>query len=146
MKEKEQFLLTVGEKGFGKRSSTYEYRITNRGGQGITTMDISVKTGQVVDSFPVEEDDDLMLVTDGGQLIRCPVNQIRIAGRRTRGVTLFRVANDEKVVSVTRIAKTEEDEEVDEVDLEENHHEGEPHLTHDPIMPEADSSEEPQDG
>lgn len=142
MKQKEQFILTVGEKGFGKRSSAYEYRITNRGGQGITTMDISPKTGQVVDSFPVDEDDDLMLVTDGGQLIRCPVNQIRIAGRRTRGVTLFRVASDEKVVSVTRIAKTEEDE----VLLEDLHSEDEElHHSHEPLVSLDDNPEEPQD-
>ena len=114
MKVLEQFILSVSENGFGKRTSSYEYRSTNRGGQGITTMDVTAKTGQVVDSFPVEQTDDVMLVTDGGQLIRCPVKQIRVAGRRTQGVTLFKVAKGEKVVSVTRILDDgEEGEEVD---------------------------------
>lgn len=107
----EEFILTVSEKGFGKRSSAYEYRITNRGGQGITTMDVTSKTGKVVDSFPVLDDDDVMLVTNTGKLIRCPVHDIRIAGRRTQGVTLFRVAPEESVVSVARIAEDGEGEE-----------------------------------
>jgi len=99
----EEFILTVSEKGFGKRSSAYEFRCSNRGGQGITTMDVTSKTGKVLDSFPVLDEDDVMLVTNMGKLIRCPVHDIRIAGRRTQGVTLFRVANDETVVSVARI-------------------------------------------
>ena len=113
MKDLEQFLLSVSENGFGKRSSTFEYRNTNRGGQGITTMDVTAKTGLVVDSFPVEQGDDVMLVTDGGKLIRSPVAQIRIAGRRTQGVTLFKVGNGEKVVSVTRVAHEDEEEIID---------------------------------
>jgi DNA gyrase subunit A len=107
----EEFILTVSEKGFGKRSSAYEYRITNRGGQGITTMDVTSKTGKVVDSFPIKHDDDVMLVTNTGKLIRCPVHDIRIAGRRTQGVTLFRVAPEETVVSVARIAEDGGEEE-----------------------------------
>lgn len=99
----EEFILTASENGFGKRSSAYEYRCTNRGGQGITTMDVTSKTGQVIDSFPVMDEDDIMLVTNTGKLIRCPVHDIRIAGRRTQGVTLFRVADGEAVVSVARI-------------------------------------------
>ncbi|MBY0500399.1 MAG: DNA gyrase subunit A [Alphaproteobacteria bacterium] len=99
----EEFILTVSENGFGKRSSAYEYRCTNRGGQGITTMDVTSKTGKVVDSFPVKDEDDVMLVTNTGKLIRCPVHDIRIAGRRTQGVTLFRVDKEEAVVSVARI-------------------------------------------
>jgi DNA gyrase subunit A len=99
----EEFILTVSENGFGKRSSAYEYRCTNRGGQGITTMDVTAKTGKVVDSFPVKDEDDIMLVTNTGKLIRCPVHDIRIAGRRTQGVTLFRVDKEEAVVSVARI-------------------------------------------
>lgn len=99
----EEFILTASENGFGKRSSAYEYRCTNRGGQGITTMDVTAKTGKVVASFPVMDEDDLMLVTNSGKLIRCPVHDIRIAGRRTQGVTLFRMDKEEVVVSVARI-------------------------------------------
>ncbi len=99
----EQFILTVTENGFGKRTSAYEYRITNRGGQGIANIETSDRNGSVVGSFPVNPADQIMLVTDGGQLIRCPVDDIRIAGRRTQGVTLFTVAEDERVVSVARL-------------------------------------------
>ncbi len=106
----EEFILTVSENGFGKRSSAYEYRCTNRGGQGITTMDVTAKTGKVVDSFPVLDEDDVMLVTNTGKLIRCPVHDIRIAGRRTQGVTLFRMDKEEYVVSVARIQEDENGE------------------------------------
>lgn len=112
----EEFILTVSEKGFGKRTSAYEYRSTNRGGQGITTMDVTAKTGKVVDSFPVKDEDDVMLVTDTGKLIRCPVHDIRIAGRRTQGVTLFRVAEDETVVSVACLEESGEEESEESVD------------------------------
>jgi DNA gyrase subunit A len=105
----EQFLLTVTERGFGKRSSAYEYRKTGRGGQGIAGMDITQKNGPVVGAFPVSESDQIMLVTDGGQLIRIPVAGIRIAGRKTQGVTLFKVETDERVVSVTRLDDTGEE-------------------------------------
>ena len=118
MSAAEQFILTVSERGYGKRSSSYEYRITNRGGKGIVAMaiwegkkgaeTIKDKIGQLVASFPVEEADQLMLVTDGGQLIRCPVNGIRIAGRSTQGVIVFNTADDEKVVSVERIGEEDE--------------------------------------
>lgn len=113
----EEFILTVSENGFGKRSSAYEYRCTNRGGQGITTMDVTSKTGKIVDSFPVQDEDDIMLVTNTGKLIRCPVHDVRIAGRRTQGVTLFRVDKGEAVVSVARIQEGEE-EEIDGEDRE----------------------------
>jgi DNA gyrase subunit A len=109
--ENEQFILTVSERGFGKRTSAYEFRLSNRGGQGITTMDITAKTGKVVDSFPVKDEDDVMLVTNTGKLIRCPVHDIRIASRRTQGVTLFRMAEGEFVVSVARLEETENGEE-----------------------------------
>lgn len=109
MENAEEFILTVSEKGFGKRSSAYEYRCTNRGGQGITTMDVTPKTGPVVDSFPVRTEDDVMLVTNTGKLIRSPVDDIRIAGRRTQGVTLFRVAEGETVVSVACLREEEEE-------------------------------------
>ncbi len=101
----EQFVLTLSENGFGKRTSSYEYRTTGRGGKGITAMSVTGKTGQLAASFPVEESDQIMLVTDGGQLIRCPVNGIRIAGRSTQGVIVFDTAEGEKVVSVERIGE-----------------------------------------
>ncbi len=106
----EQFILSVTEYGFGKRTSAYEYRITRRGGQGIANIETSERNGDVVASFPVADGDHIMLVTDGGQLIRCPVNDIRIAGRKTQGVTLFRVAEGERVVSVARLAEDGNDE------------------------------------
>ena len=112
----EDMLLTMTENGFGKRSSSYEYRLSGRGGMGIANMDITDKTGLVVGSFPIEETDQLMLVTNGGQLIRSHVNEIRIAGRKTQGVTIFRVGKGEKVVSADRIR---EDEDADDADVVE---------------------------
>ena len=106
----EQFVLTISENGFGKRSSSYEYRTTGRGGKGITAMAITAKNGALVASFPVEESDQIMLVTDGGQLIRCPVNGIRIAGRSTQGVIVFNTSADERVVSVERISEEDDAE------------------------------------
>lgn len=114
LESREQFILSVTDKGFGKRSSSYEYRVTNRGGQGIANMELTSKNGKVISSFHVEPTDQVMLVTDGGQLIRCPVQDVRIAGRKTQGVTLFRVADGEKVISVSRIGETGEDEETTE--------------------------------
>jgi len=99
----EEFLLTVSERGFGKRTSAYEYRITNRGGQGIWSMEMSERNGLIVASFPVKEGQEIMLVTNGGQIIRMPVKDIRIAGRKTQGVTVFRVDETEKVVSVAAL-------------------------------------------
>ncbi len=101
----EQFVLSVSERGFGKRSSAYEYRTTGRGGQGIQNMEVNERNGKVVATFPVGRQEDIMLVSDGGQVIRTPVEEIRIAGRRTQGVTLFRVAPGERVVSVARIGE-----------------------------------------
>jgi DNA gyrase subunit A len=109
MSAAEQFVLTISEKGFGKRTSSYEYRTTGRGGKGIVAMAITEKNGRLVASFPVEESDQIMLVTDGGQLIRCPVDGIRIAGRATQGVIVFSTAEGERVASVERL--TEEGEE-----------------------------------
>jgi DNA gyrase subunit A len=100
----EQFVLTISEKGFGKRTSSYEYRTTGRGGKGIVAMAITEKNGRLVASFPVEESDQIMLVTDGGQLIRCPVDGIRIAGRSTQGVIVFSTAEGERVASVERLS------------------------------------------
>ncbi|MFQ5956056.1 MAG: DNA gyrase C-terminal beta-propeller domain-containing protein, partial [Kiloniellales bacterium] len=106
LEAKEEFILSVAEDGMGKRSSAYDYRTTRRGGKGIDNMDLSrtdTRRPTVVAAFPVEASDQIMLMTDGGQLIRCPVDDIRIAGRKTQGVTLFKVAEDERVVSVTRL-------------------------------------------
>ncbi len=99
----EEFILSVTARGFGKRTSAYEYRITNRGGQGIANIETSERNGPVVASFPVRHEDQIMLVTNRGQLIRTPVDDIRIAGRATQGVTLFRVEEGESVMSVTRL-------------------------------------------
>ncbi len=115
LKAREQFVLTVSEKGFGKRSSSYDFRISGRGGKGIRATDTS-KTGEIgelVAAFPVEDGDQIMLVSDGGQLIRVPVGGIRIASRATKGVTIFSTAKDEKVVSVERISEPEDDGEED---------------------------------
>ncbi|HYC95360.1 MAG TPA: DNA gyrase subunit A, partial [Sphingomicrobium sp.] len=108
--DKEQFLLTVTENGYGKRSSTYEYRRTNRGGQGIINIVTSERNGGVVASYPVKPGEQLMLVTDQGKMIRTTVGDIRIAGRNTQGVTIFNVAEGEKVVSVAKIDESEEEE------------------------------------
>jgi DNA gyrase subunit A len=115
MSASEQFVLTISEKGYGKRSSSYEYRITNRGGKGIVAMSIldgkkgakkiRGKTGRLVASFPVEEADQIMMVTDAGKLIRTPVAGIRIAGRSTQGVIVLNTADDERVVSVERLSE-----------------------------------------
>ena len=102
--EQEQFVLTVTAKGFGKRTSAYEYRVAGRGGQGIANIDLANVAGNsVISSFPVEANTELVMMTDGGQLIRTGVSDVRIAGRSTRGVTLFRVAEDEHVVTVTAL-------------------------------------------
>ncbi len=112
----EQFVLTVTENGFGKRTSAYEYRQTNRGGQGIIAITTSERNGNVVASFPIDEADQIMLVTDQGQMIRCPVNDVRVAGRNTQGVTLFKTAPDESVVSVERVGESSENEDEEEAE------------------------------
>jgi DNA gyrase subunit A len=109
MSAAEQFILTLTEHGYGKRTSSYEYRITGRGGKGIVAMAISKKNGKIVGSFPVEDTDQIMLVTDKGKLIRCPVDGIRIAGRSTQGVIVFDTAEGERVVSVERISEEAEE-------------------------------------
>lgn len=115
MKEREEFILTVTSTGYGKRTSSYEYRVTGRGGQGIANMEMSARNKEVVCSFPIEDNQQLMMVTDGGKLIRMPVEDIRIAGRKTQGVILFRTADDERVVSVTRLTADDgDDEELEE--------------------------------
>ena len=104
----EQFVLTISENGYGKRSSSFEYRTTGRGGKGIVAMSVNDRNGKLVASFPVEDSDQIMLVTDKGQLIRCPVEGIRIAGRSTQGVIVFDTAEDEHVVSVEHIGEDAE--------------------------------------
>jgi len=109
--EAEEFILTVTANGYGKRTSAYEYRRTGRGGQGITNIETSERNGPVVASFPAHNGEQLMLVTDQAKLIRTTVGDIRIAGRNTQGVTIFRVAEGEHVVSAARIEESEEDAE-----------------------------------
>ncbi len=110
MQGAEQVILTVSENGYGKRTLSYEYRVTGRGGKGIVAMAVNERNGALGASFPVENSDEIMLVTDGGQLIRVPVAGIRIAGRATQGVIVFHTAEEERVVSVDRISETEEGE------------------------------------
>ena len=110
MSAAEQFILTISENGYGKRTSSHEYRTTGRGGKGIVAMAVNERNGRLVGSFPVENDDEIMLITDGGQTIRLPVGgdkPIRIAGRSSQGVIVFRTGAGEKVVSVERISEPE---------------------------------------
>ncbi|MGO4451960.1 DNA gyrase subunit A [Phyllobacterium sp. TAF24] len=118
LRDREQTVLTVSEFGYGKRSSSYEFRVSGRGGKGIRATDTSKtdEIGKLVSLFPVEASDQILLVSDRGQLIRVPVNGIRLAGRSTKGVTIFNTADGEKVVSVERISETDsEDEELEAV-------------------------------
>ncbi|WP_337189163.1 DNA gyrase subunit A [Phenylobacterium sp.] len=110
----EEVILTVSTEGYGKRSSAYEFRRTGRGGQGLLAQDLSKKGGRLAASFPVEDGDQILLVTDQGQLIRTPVGQVRMVGRNTSGVIIFRTSADEHVVSVERLADTGEDEDDEE--------------------------------
>ena len=114
MAENEEYILTITDDGMGKRTSAYEYRISNRGGKGITSIDLKRPKGQstsVVASFPVASEDQLVIVSDGGQLIRCPVMHISVVGRSSRGVTIFKVADEERVVSVSRLIDDDDNEE-----------------------------------
>jgi DNA gyrase subunit A len=111
MQDAEQVILTVSENGYGKRTSSFEYRVTGRGGKGVVAMAVNDRNGSLVASFPVADSDEIMLVTDAGQLIRVPVAGIRIAGRATQGVIVFDTADEERVVSVDRIGEAEGEEE-----------------------------------
>jgi DNA gyrase subunit A len=111
--QREEFVLSVTEKGYGVRTSAYDYRITGRGGQGIDNMDLTRRSDAIVAVFPVGHNDQIMLVTDGGMVIRCPVHDIRIARRRSQGVVIFKVGEGERVVSVARLPE-ESPEEADE--------------------------------
>ena len=105
----EQFVLALSENGFGKRTSSYEYRVTGRGGSGIVAMDMGRKNTAIVAAFPVEETDDLMLICDPGQTIRVPASSVSVQRRGSGGVTVFRVEGGERVVSVERIEETSGD-------------------------------------
>jgi DNA gyrase subunit A len=130
----EEFILTVSTEGYGKRSSAYDFRRTGRGGQGLIAQDLTKRGGRLAASFPVDDADQILLVTDQGQLIRTPVGQVRIASRNTQGVIIFRTSEDEHVVSVERLADTGEDEAEDVVDGEVG---GEPDTDGAPEPPDA---------
>ncbi|TPI63261.1 DNA gyrase subunit A [Mesorhizobium sp. B3-1-7] len=121
LKAHEKLVLTVTEYGYGKRSSSYDFRLTGRGGKGIRATDVSkvAEIGRLVATFPVGNDDQIMLVSDGGTVIRVPVYGIRFASRATKGVTIFNTAEGEKVVSVERISEPQADDEVEEVSSSE---------------------------
>jgi DNA gyrase subunit A len=120
MAQGEEFILTVTRKGYGKRTSAYEYRITKRGGQGVTSIATNKRNGNVAAAFPVDADDEAMMITDAGKVIRIPVGDIRIAGRATQGVTLFSTSDDETVMSVAHLKKEDEAE----VDADANAEQG----------------------
>jgi len=106
----EQFILSISNNGYGKRTSTFEYRVTGRGGKGIIAMVVNDRNGNIADSFPVDSTNQIILVTNNGKLIRCPVDDIRIASRSTQGVRIFDVDNQEQVVSVERLGDLESEE------------------------------------
>ena len=108
-KNKEQYILTITENGYGKRSSAYEYRVSGRGGQGIINIIASERNGNVASTFTINHEDQIMLITDKGQMIRCNVKDIRITGRNTQGVRIFNLSENEKVVSAARIEDTSEE-------------------------------------
>ncbi|KZL19111.1 DNA gyrase subunit A [Pseudovibrio axinellae] len=114
----EQIILTISENGYGKRTSSYEYRTTGRGGKGIAAMTVNDRNGRLIASFRSEESDEIMLVTNGGQLIRCPVTGIRLAGRSTQGVIVFNTSAEEKVVAVERISEADGDDEAENAALD----------------------------
>jgi DNA gyrase subunit A len=101
----EEFILTITDQGYGKRTSSYDYRRSRRGGRGLAAFNMERRGGRLVASFPVEDSDGVLLVTNAGQLIRAPVEGIRIAGRNTQGVTILRTNGDERVVSVERVVE-----------------------------------------
>jgi DNA gyrase subunit A len=141
MAEAEEFMLGVTENGFGKRTSAFEYRTTRRGGQGILNIETSDRNGKVVASFPVEHDDQAVMMTDGGQIIRMGVDDIRVAGRNTQGVTLFSTSEGETVVSVAHLANTGDDDESS--DAPEGT--GPVESTSDPDAPQEPDPEDSQD-
>ncbi len=117
MAKSEEFILTVSENGFGKRTSAYHYRITNRGGGGVVNMVLSDKTAGVIASIPANMNDELMLITNNGRLIRCKLNTVRITGRNTSGVILFKTKKTENVVSASLIADNSSEENNNSIDF-----------------------------
>ncbi len=115
MAKDEEFILTLTANGFAKRSSAYEYRVTDRGGSGVVNIVTSERNGNVVASMPIVPEDHLLMITDKGTVIRCPVQGVRISGRATQGVTVFRTAHDEKVVSAEKISNEEDLESEEEI-------------------------------
>ena len=113
---REEFILTVTENGYGKRTSSFEYSVKGRAGMGLINIECSERNGPVVASFPVVDEDQIMMVTDHGKIIRTPIHDVRIAGRATQGVTLFDVAEGEKVVSVAKLPPEEDDEDEGEAE------------------------------
>jgi len=116
LQSKEEFILTLTDKGYGKRTSSYEYRVTHRGGQGVTNIGLSAKNGKVISSFPVGHKDDIVLMSDASTTIRCPVEGVRICGRGSQGVIVFRLSENERVISTTRLdeSKITQDESIDD--------------------------------
>lgn len=114
MAENEQFILSITVNGYGKRTSAYDYRVIGRGGKGMINIETSERNGSVIAAFPINDLDQLMMVTDQGRLIRVPVGDVRVAGRNTQGVTLFKVGDGEQIVSVERVQEPESDENDDE--------------------------------
>ena len=123
LEEREEFILSITVNGYGKRTSSYEYRVTGRGGSGIINIETSDRNGDVIAAFPIDVQDQLMMVTDNGRLIRVPVHDVRIAGRNTQGVTLFKVGENEHIVSVDRIHETDDDDDEEEVEDGADKHE-----------------------
>lgn len=122
LQAKEEYILTLTDKGYGKRTSSFEYRVTHRGGQGLTNIGLSAKNGKVISSFPVGHGDDIVLMSDASTTIRCPVEGVRICGRTSQGVIVIRLAENEKVISTTRLdeSKIVQDDVIDiEVGIEE---------------------------
>jgi DNA gyrase subunit A len=110
--EAEDFILSVTYNGYGKRSSSHEYRAMGRGGQGVANIEASERNGRVIGNFPVEDSDQIIMVTDQGKIIRTPIHDVRVMGRGTQGVTLFDVAEGEHIVSVAKLGDTGDDEEM----------------------------------
>ena len=153
MFESDEYILTLATNGYGKRSSAYEYTVRKRGGQGIGNIDLSSgKDNKVAASFPVISTDQLVLVTDQGQMIRTTVNDIRIAGRSTKGVIVFRVAKNERVVSVSGLGEVDDDDE--NIEDEEGvavaaigtaAGEGAPIVDDAPVVPADDTADDTED-
>ena len=107
----EEYLLCITENGYGKLSSAYEYRITNRGGSGVTNITVTPKNGRVVQSLKVSAEDNIALISDNGKLLRCNVGEnIRVVGRVSQGVSVFKVDKNEKIVAVARLEENGDDD------------------------------------